>query len=147
MKKLLSLVLVLLLTCVAFAETEEIIIPTEPFVIDGVDLGDYGKDFIFCEGTEDEYAFVGYFLPAGTYSAENPDTVAAQISFFVEGVDVDEDTGIEYPVSGEHSPIVLFGGETKEFEVADGEYIKLPNNCAGIIITLIELAEPVEPAA
>jgi len=105
------------------SEPAEIAVKIAPFSIDGSSLGEYGKNLSFGTGTESEYSFVGYFVPAGQYVVKNNNTASVQITIYAEGSTVED--GVEYPLSGQQSPVVIMPNTTAEVNVLEGEYIKL----------------------
>ena len=105
--------------------------------IDNVTLGDYGKKITLNkDGRDSEYSFIGYYLPAGRYSAINLGKGAVQISIYVKDKTEYSD-GIEYPISGSSRPVVLMQNDQKEFELKEDEYIKLPDGKVNLTLEKI----------
>ena len=91
--------------------------------IDGISYGTYGRDVVINDGTPDRLAYIGYFVPTGTYRAvtNRTNTLWDQISIL--SPDTIWDGGFEYPA---HSDAVLVKpGETASVYVPDGWYIKV----------------------
>jgi hypothetical protein len=106
-------------------------------VLDASKAGEYGREIVLNAGTENEYKYFGYFFPAGHYRATYTAGKAwAQISFYMDGTAVNSD-GVEEPVMSEKTPILANVGEPVEFDLADGEYIKLPDGQQNVLIEKI----------
>lgn len=96
--------------------------------------GEYGREIVLNAGTDDEYKFYGFYLPAGDYKAEYKESKgAAQISIYVDGISTRDD-GIEEPIVSETSPIVAYVGETYQFTLKEGEYIKLSDGSKNVVL-------------
>lgn len=106
-------------------------------VLDASQAGDYGREIVLNAGTEDEYKYFGYFFPAGHYRATYTDGKAwAQLTFYMDGTAVNDD-GVEEPLPSDKSPILAKVGEPVEFDLVDGEYIKLPDGQQNVLIEKI----------
>lgn len=94
--------------------------------------GDYGREITLNAGSESPYTYIGFYLPAGTYRASYTGGGAwAQLTFYMDGVTVNED-GVEEPTMSEQPPLLVKPGETPEFTLSEGEYIKLPDGETGV---------------
>jgi hypothetical protein len=89
--------------------------------IDGKNFGDYGKTVVTNAGTENQLFYIGYFLPAGTWSATNNSNHADQLS--VLSPDTKRENGIESPAEGE--TYQFQPGETKRINIPSGWYVKV----------------------
>ena len=69
-------------------------------VLTGGELGDYGKQMSI--GGED---FIGYFIPAGTYTVTNNGDNTAQVTVYKDSTVVED--GVEYPEMADQKPVVL----------------------------------------
>lgn len=106
-------------------------------MLDVAQAGEYGREIVLNAGTENEYKYFGYFFPAGHYRASYTDGKAwTQISFYKDGTAVNED-GVEEAVISEKRPILANVGEPVEFDLVEGEYIKLPDGQQNVLIEKI----------
>ena len=94
----------------------------EIIVIDGENPGEYGKTVVINAETENQLIYIGYFLPAGKYIATNNKSTPNQLNIY-NSETIWED-GIEYPGEGS-TAVLIMAGESKEFEVPEGFYIKV----------------------
>lgn len=102
-------------------ETEE---PSIVISINTDEAGEYGKEMTLNAGTDMEVNFLGYFLPAGTYTVSVFIGSTAQISVYknqTQKVD-----GWEEFLIGDSAPIVLLSDkDRKTITVLDGEFVKI----------------------
>lgn len=111
--------------------------PELSVMLDASQAGEYGREIVLSAGTEDEYRYYGYFFPAGHYRATYTDGKAwTQITFYMEGTAVNSD-GVEEPIMSDKKPILANVGEPVEFDLVDGEYIKLPDGQQNVLIEKI----------
>ena len=111
--------------------------PELSVMLDASQAGESGREIVLGAGTEDEYRFFGYFFPAGHYRATYTDGKAwAQITFYMEGTAVNSD-GVEEPIMSDKKPILANVREPVEFDLVDGEYIKLPDGQQNVLIEKI----------
>lgn len=97
----------------------------ESITLDWQIPGDYGKTITLNEGTPDEYSYIVFYLPAGTYEILNFDSSkACQITVYQDGTTVNEN-GYEEPISSDIDPVVLMSEEKTELTIKEGQYIKL----------------------
>lgn len=102
-------------------ETKE---PSIVISINTDEAGEYGKAMTLNAGTDMENKFIGYFLPAGTYTVSVFIGSTAQISVYknqTQNVD-----GWEEFLLGDSAPIVLLSDKDKKtITVSDGEFVKI----------------------
>ncbi len=87
--------------------------------------GEYGKEIVLNKDTEDEYIFVGFYIPSGTYLVKNENKkTACQISIY-SGINYDGQYD-ECVSDGCPRPLVLMqNSDEKELVISDGQFIKL----------------------
>lgn len=95
------------------------------------DAGEYGREIVLNEGTENEYRFYGFYIPAGEYKASYNANGACQITICTDGISVRDD-GIEEIIVSEQKPIVLLAGEEVQMTISENEYIKLSDDAVGL---------------
>lgn len=111
--------------------------PELSVMLDASQAGEYGREIVLDAGTEDEYRYFGYFFPAGHYRATYTDGKAwTQISFYRDETTVNTN-GFEEAVLSDKKPILANVGEPVEFDLVDGEYIKLPDGQQNVLIEKI----------
>jgi hypothetical protein len=111
--------------------------PELSVLLDASQAGEYGREVILNAGKADETKFYGYFFPAGHYRATYTAGKAwAQLTFYMEGTAVNS-YGVEEPVMSDKKPILANVGEPVEFDLVDGEYIKLPDGQQNVLIEKI----------
>ncbi|MBR0434883.1 MAG: zinc ribbon domain-containing protein [Lachnospiraceae bacterium] len=96
------------------------------FVIENDELGEYGKIFIFNEGTEFEDKEIEYFISAGTYIVKNISGYQGQFAIQKDEVVVNDD-GWEEP--GEVKEVyIIKPGDEIEFTIEEGYYLDINLN-------------------
>lgn len=96
------------------------------FVIENDELGEYGKIYIFNEGTEFEDKEIEYFIPAGTYIVKNISGYQGQFAIQKDEVVVNDD-GWEEP--GEVKEVyIIKPGDEIEFTIEEGYYLDINLN-------------------
>ncbi len=95
-------------------------------------LGEYGRKLTFSKGTKNEYSFIGFFFPEGTYLATNLDKKAVQLTFYSTKTVVED--GVEYPESAQNDPLVLMPEKLGEFTLHSNEYVKLSDDSYNIYV-------------
>ena len=105
------------------------------------DPGEYGVWKTLNVGTDAEYSFVEFHIPAGKYSVRNSNgSTAAQVSIYQDGYTV-TDAGWEEPIVPDGvRPVVIMPGETAEIFVDNGQYVKLADGDTGLWFDLLEKA-------
>ena len=95
------------------------------FTLSPNEAGAYGEEMILNAGTEDEYHFFAFHIPAGDYRVSyNGTKGAVQLTFCKDGIFTRED-GIEEIIGAEQKPIVVMAGETYNVRIDEGQYVKL----------------------
>ena len=127
MKRILCLIsVILMLTAVAYSESEFPFESYSWFFLTGGEIDEYGfgREVVLDADTKNEYRDIGYFLAPGIYSVKNLTSKHyAQITVYKnEIVKVD---GYEEFVSAEQAPVLVYYGEPKEFAVHENEFIKV----------------------
>lgn len=91
--------------------------------LNGIDMGEYGQEFILNKDTDMPTKYIAYKLPAGKYKATNLDKkyVGSLLVYTDETHIVD---GWEECV-GASSPETVEPGKSKEIEIHDNEHIKV----------------------
>lgn len=109
------------------------------FMLSADDLGDYGVWKTLNAGTDAEYSFIEFHIPAGKYSIRNSNSsAAAQVSIYQDGYTV-SDAGWEEPIVPDGvRPVVIMPGETAEIFVDNGQYVKLADGDTGLWFDLLE---------
>ena len=105
------------------------------------DPGEYGVWKTLNVGTDAEYSFIEFHIPAGKYSIRNSNSsAAAQVSIYQDGYTV-SDAGWEEPIVPDGvRPVVIMPGETAEIFVDNGQYVKLADGDTGLWFDLLEKA-------
>lgn len=113
------------------AETPEM---PESITLQGGQENAWSQSLTLNAGKDTEYTFIGYFLPAGTYTATNmDDNSAVQITVYrnvrrtVDGVE-------EFTTDPDKKPLLLFPGKSKELTLDDNEFIKLSDDAGTVLI-------------
>ena len=110
------------------AVTEEVQAPeSAAIVLSWNDPGEYGKEISLNSGD-----YIGFFLPAGTYTVTNNDSSVVQVSVYKDGFNTTEE-GWDEPIMGDASPIVVMQGETGTITVGENEYVKLSDGNSNIV--------------
>lgn len=103
--------------------------------VNNVDSGKYGTAKTLNEGTEDEYTYIQYRLPAGKYSVKNAGNSAVQVSVYSDTI-IKNDEGRDEPKET-FGAIVLSENEEKEISIAEGQHIKLSDGEAKLLFDKI----------
>lgn len=101
------------------------------FTISADAPGEYGRETVLNAGTEDEYHYYAFYIPAGDYRVTNSSKGAVQVSFCDEGI-YTRDDGMEELIPAEQKPIVVMAGENATFHINDGQYIKLSDGASQV---------------
>lgn len=129
MKRVFCLVAaILMLTTVAFSESEYPAESYSAFILTGGEMDEYGfgREVVLEENTRNEYRFIGYFLAPGIYSVKNLSSKHyAQITVYKNEI-VKVDRWEEF-VLAEQKPVLVFE-EPKEIVIHENEFIKIPDN-------------------
>lgn len=97
-----------------------------PFILSSSDLGAYGRYITLNANTEQEYSYIGHYIPAGRYKVTNNDSAAVQITFYSDGITIN--SGIEEPNPGTQNPVVLMPNSEAEVLIQENDYVKLSDN-------------------
>ena len=130
MKTVFSLILTLALFILPVMAEQSIpdqtIIPDGFHSIDivGGEANDFSVELELNAKTEFEYIFMGYFLPTGLYKVTNIGKYPTQVTIYINDKQK-VDGWEEFKVPEEKYPLVIFVGDTKELELAEGEFIKI----------------------
>lgn len=105
------------------------------FTVSSTEPGEYGRQITLNAGTANESTFIGFYIPAGEYTAANIDQKSAvQLTFCKDGSAVNS-YGVEEIIPAEQRPLVLMGGQSGSFSLAAGEYVKLSDDASGVLLT------------
>ena len=97
------------------------------------DPGKYGKEIVLNAGTENEYRCYGFYIPAGDYRVTFKGSKGAvQVTFCEDGINT-LDNGMEELIGAEQRPIVAMAGETYNFYINDGQYVKLSDGSKQVL--------------
>ena len=122
-------VAVLMLSTVAYSESEFPIESYSCFILTGGEMDEYGfgREVALDANTRNEYRFIGYFLAPGIYSAKNLNYKSyAQITVYKN--EIVKVGRYEEFVQAEQEPVLVYYGEPKEISVHENEFIKIPDN-------------------
>ncbi len=115
------------------SETEE----TREFnsaVIHGGEENAWSQSLTLNAGKDTEYTFLGYFLPAGTYTATNRDEDAAiQLTVYKNVRQVIDGTE-EFTMDPDKKPLLIFPGKSRELKLDENEFVKFSNDTGTVLI-------------
>lgn len=108
------------------------------FTLSSDDPGEYGEEVVLNANTENEYHFFAFHIPAGDYRVSFGGTKGGvQVTFCDDGI-FTRDDGMEEVISAEQRPIVVMAGETYNFHINDGQYIKLSDSSKNVFFEKLE---------
>ncbi len=91
-------------------------------------LDEYSKEITLNAGTSEEATYIGYFIPAGTYTVTNIGKYMDQVTVYADGIQKN-DAGWEEPITdGVPRPIVLDVDQSGEITIGENQYVKLGEN-------------------
>ena len=127
MKRVLCLIsVILMLTAVAYSESEFPFESYSWFFLTGGEIDEYGfgREVVLDADTKNEYRDIGYFLAPGFYSIKNlSGKYPVQITVYKNEI-VKVDRYEEFALA-EQDPVLIFAGGTKEITVHENEFIKV----------------------
>ena len=90
--------------------------------INGVDKGEYGKNFVFLNANKNSTKFLGYEIPAGKYRVKNIGNETN--SFYISSNETRKIDGIETPIRTKANSDIE-AGNVVDVNIQEDEYIKL----------------------
>lgn len=98
------------------------------FIIENGEAGDYGELFTLNKGTEFEYTFYVYCVPAGTYNVLNLSCEPwSQFTVYKKTIHTTEEGIEEFDEAGDGATKLVKIGETVSVTIQEGEIVKFPD--------------------
>lgn len=117
--------------------TEDTSEQTLSFILMDGELGDYGEEVTLNAGTEFEEVEIMYHIPAGLYSVKNLNPDGGEQVTVYSGAPVLNGEWEEFVADDEcQRPIVVMGGEAKDLEIKEGQFVVLADRGSNLEFTM-----------